>query len=58
MVTYPRYIASNRPEKVNKPVRVCICAGGGLLQYDGDVMTHTQHRWKQSKFIGTLWYQQ
>ena len=40
-ITYPRYTASNRPEKVDKPFSVWICAGGNLLQYNGDVTTHT-----------------
>ena len=40
-VTYPRYTASLRPEKVDEPHRVRITAGGNLLQYDGDVTTHT-----------------
>ena len=41
MVTYPRYTASERPEKVDKLFRVCICAVGNLLQYEGDVTTHS-----------------
>ena len=40
-VTYPRYTASLRPEKVNEQHRVRITARGNLLQYDGDVTTHT-----------------
>ena len=40
MITYPRYTASNCPKKINTPFRVRICAGGNLLQYDGDVTTH------------------
>ena len=40
-VTYPRYTTSNRPEKIDEPYRVRICAGGNLLPYDGDVTTHT-----------------
>ena len=40
MVTYPRYTAFNRPEKVDKPFRVLICAVGNLLQYDGDITTY------------------
>ena len=40
-VTYPGYTASNCPEKIDKPHRVRICAGGNLLPYDGDVTTHT-----------------
>ena len=39
-VTYSRYTASNRP-KIDKPFRVRICIGDNLLQYDGDVTTHT-----------------
>ena len=39
-VTYPQCTVSNHPKKVDKPFCVRICAGGNLLQYDGDVTTH------------------
>ena len=41
MVTYPGYTASLRPEKVDELPRLRITAGGHLLEYDGDVTTHT-----------------
>ena len=41
LTPYPRYTASNRPEKIDEPYRIRICAGGNLLPYDGDVTTHT-----------------
>ena len=40
-VTYLRYTDSLRPEKVDEPHRVRITAGGNLLQYDGNITTHT-----------------
>ena len=40
-VTYSRYTASLRPEKVDEPHRARITVGGNFLEYDGDITTHT-----------------
>ena len=40
-VTYPRYTVAQRPEKTHEPDRTRITCGGDVLDYYGDVTTHT-----------------